>query len=111
MVHRDAELDLQNAPPAVQLIDKTVGEHIHLHHAPGGLGVDVRAGVEIPKDPANGDYTTTFALAAAKAMKKSPREIASALLEHLDLRYGHSAPPPGSPRPARPRTSRCPGGS
>ncbi len=48
-------------------------------------GVDVRAGVEIPKDPANGDYTTTFALAAAKAMKKSPREIASALLEHLDL--------------------------
>ena len=48
-------------------------------------GVDVRAGVEIPKDPANGDYTTTFALAAAKAMKRSPREIASALLEHLDL--------------------------
>ena len=47
--------------------------------------MDVRAGVEIPKDPANGDYTTTFALAAAKAMKKSPREIASALLEHLDL--------------------------
>ena len=48
-------------------------------------GVSVRAGVEIPKDPANGDYTTTFALAAAKAMKRSPREIASALLEHLDL--------------------------
>ena len=48
-------------------------------------GVNVRAGVEIPKDPANGDYTTTFALAAAKAMKRSPREIASALLEHLDL--------------------------
>ena len=36
-------------------------------------GVSVRAGVEIPKDPANGDYTTTFALAAAKAMKRSPR--------------------------------------
>ena len=33
-------------------------------------GVNVRAGVEIPKDPANGDYTTTFALAAAKAMKR-----------------------------------------
>ena len=32
--------------------------------------VEVRAGVEIPKDTANGDYTTTFALAAAKAMKK-----------------------------------------
>ena len=45
----------------------------------------IRAGVEIPKDPANGDYTTTFALAAAKAMKKSPREIAGTLLAHLDL--------------------------
>ena len=31
--------------------------------------VAVKAGVEIPKDPANGDYTTTFALAAAKAMR------------------------------------------
>ena len=27
------------------------------------------APVEIPKDTANGDYTTTFCLAAAKAMK------------------------------------------
>jgi len=48
-------------------------------------GVEVRAGVEIPKDPANGDYTTTFALAAAKAMRKRPREIAGILLEHIDL--------------------------
>ena len=48
-------------------------------------GVEVRANVEIPKDPANGDYTTTFALAAAKAMKKSPREIAGVLLENMDL--------------------------
>ena len=47
--------------------------------------VSVRAGVEIPKDPANGDYTTTFALAAAKAMKMRPREIAEILLENLDL--------------------------
>ena len=48
-------------------------------------GVNVRAGVEIPKDPANGDYTTTFALAAAKAMKMRPRDIAEILLENLDL--------------------------
>ena len=47
--------------------------------------VSVRAGVEIPKDPANGDYTTTFALAAAKAMKMRPRDIAEILLENLDL--------------------------
>ncbi len=30
------------------------------------------APVEIPKDTANGDYTTTFALAAAKALGKPP---------------------------------------
>ena len=48
-------------------------------------GVEVKANVEIPKDPANGDYTTTFAMAAAKAMKKNPREIASILLENLQL--------------------------
>ena len=42
--------------------------------------------MEIPKDPANGDYTTTFALAAAKAMRRSPREIAAVLLEHMDLK-------------------------
>ena len=43
------------------------------------------APVEIPKDTANGDYTTTFALAAAKALGKPPRAIAQALLEHMDL--------------------------
>ena len=48
-------------------------------------GVTVRCGVEIPKDPANGDYTTTFALAAAKAMKKNPREIAGILMENMHL--------------------------
>ena len=46
-------------------------------------GVSATANVEIPKDVSNGDYTTTFALSAAKAMKKNPREIAQILLEHL----------------------------
>ncbi len=48
-------------------------------------GVQVNAGVEIPKDTANGDYTTTFALAAAKAMKKNPRELAGILAERMAL--------------------------
>ena len=41
--------------------------------------------VEIPKDVANGDYTTTFALAAARALRRPPRAIAQALLDHMDL--------------------------
>ena len=43
------------------------------------------APVEIPKDPANGDFTTTFALAASKALRQPPRSIAQALLDHMDL--------------------------
>ena len=41
--------------------------------------------VEIPKDTANGDYTTTFCLAAAKALKKNPRQVAQILMDHMDL--------------------------
>ena len=43
------------------------------------------APVEIPKDTANGDYTTTFALAASKALRNNPRVIAQTLLDHMDL--------------------------
>ena len=50
---------------------------------PGGC--PVTPSVEIPKDTANGDYTTTFCLAAAKALRQNPRALAQTLLEHLDL--------------------------
>ena len=43
------------------------------------------APVEIPKDTANGDYTTTFCLAASKAMRKNPREVANILTQHMKL--------------------------
>ena len=43
------------------------------------------APVEIPKDTANGDFTTTFALAASKALRQPPRNIAQALLDHMRL--------------------------
>ena len=43
------------------------------------------APVEIPKDTANGDFTTTFAMAATRALRQPPRAIAQALLDHMDL--------------------------
>ena len=43
------------------------------------------APVEIPRDAGNGDFTTTFALAASKTLRKPPREIAQALLDHMNL--------------------------
>ena len=48
-------------------------------------GCPVQPSVEIPKDTANGDYTTTFCLAAAKALKKNPRELAQLLLDNMEL--------------------------
>ena len=49
------------------------------------------APVEIPKDTANGDFTTTFALAASKALRQPPRSIAQALLDHMDLQGSYFA--------------------
>ena len=43
------------------------------------------APVEIPKDTANGDFTTTFALAAAKPLRQAPQKIAQTLLDHMEL--------------------------
>jgi len=44
------------------------------------------APVEVPRDAANGDFTTTFALAASKLLRRPPRAIAQALLERMDLK-------------------------
>mgnify|MGYP004526208355 FL=1 len=48
-------------------------------------GVTIEPSVEIPKDVSNGDYTTTFCLAAAKAMKMNPRQMAAILKERMAL--------------------------
>ena len=48
-------------------------------------GITVVPAVEIPKDTANGDYTTTFCLAAAKAMKMNPRQVAQTLIDNMAL--------------------------
>ena len=48
-------------------------------------GVETVPAVEIPKDTANGDYTTTYCLAASKAMHKNPREVAKILTERMAL--------------------------
>ena len=48
-------------------------------------GVTVVPAVEVPKDVRNGDFTTTYCLAAAKAMRKNPREVAAILTDKMDL--------------------------
>ena len=48
-------------------------------------GVSIKPAVEIPKDTSNGDYTTTFCLAAAKAMRMNPRQVAQILMDNMVL--------------------------
>ncbi|MGN0985286.1 MAG: arginine--tRNA ligase [Candidatus Enterenecus sp.] len=48
-------------------------------------GAEVRAKVDIPKDVSHGDYASSFAMAAAKALGKPPREIAQILMSNMDL--------------------------
>ena len=75
---------IQNAKD--QVLDLTVAAYGKAA-AEGLLPQDaaVTPSVEIPKDTANGDYTTTFCLAAAKALKKNPRQVAQILMDHMDL--------------------------
>lgn len=39
--------------------------------------------IEIPKDKAHGDYATNIAMKLARVLKKSPRDIATALIAHM----------------------------
>ena len=75
---------IQNAKD--QVLDLTVSAY-QKAAAEGLLPQDaaVTPSVETPKDTANGDYTTTFCLAAAKALKKNPRQVAQILMDHMDL--------------------------
>ena len=75
---------IQNAKD--QVLDLTVSAY-QKAAAEGLLPQDaaITPSVEIPKDTANGDYTTTFCLAAAKALKKNPRQVAQILMDHMDL--------------------------
>ena len=75
---------IQNAKD--QVLDLTVSAY-QKAAAEGLLPQDaaVTPSVEIPKDTANADYTTTFCLAAAKALKKNPRQVAQILMDHMDL--------------------------
>jgi arginyl-tRNA synthetase len=54
-------------------------------------GYEGQGTVEIPKDASHGDYATSFAMAAAKAMKMNPRAIAQVILDHLELEGSYFA--------------------
>ena len=79
MIHMIQKAKDQASELAMDAYRRAVGDGV----LPGGE--IARAPVEIPKDTKNGDFTTTFALAASKALRQPPRAIAQALLERLAL--------------------------
>ena len=66
-----------------QLTQRAYRACVEAETLPGGI--ETVPAVEIPKDTANGDYTTTFCLAAAKAMKMNPRQVAQTLIDAMAL--------------------------
>jgi arginyl-tRNA synthetase len=52
----------------------------------GGAGVDLPApDLSLPTEEDRGDFTSTYAFALARTLRRPPREIAEFLVEHLDL--------------------------
>lgn len=47
--------------------------------------INVHASVEIPKDTTHGDYSSSFAMASAKALRQNPRAIAQIILDNIVL--------------------------
>lgn len=54
-----------------------------------GVGEEVEIFFEIPKDTTNGDYSTNIAMRLARALRKSPRDIANAIVSNIDLNEFH----------------------
>ena len=76
---------IQNAKDQVAAVVeqayKTAVEHGQLSAAES----EIHGNVEVPKDTRNGDYTSNFALAGAKALKMRPRDLAQLLVDNLVL--------------------------
>ena len=76
---------IQNAKDQVsELIDQAYHSAVEKGLLPAEGG-EIRGNVEIPKDNRNGDYTSNFALAGAKALKMKPRDLAQLVMDELQL--------------------------
>lgn len=54
-----------------------------------GVEEEIEIFFDIPKDNENGDYSTNIAMRLARILKKSPQEIALALIDKIGLQKNH----------------------
>ena len=66
-----------------ELIEKAVNEAIAAGELPEGE--IPKFNIEIPADNKNGDLASNVAMVSAKAFRKGPRQIADAIVAHIDL--------------------------
>ena len=66
-----------------ELIEKAVNEAIAAGELPEGE--IPKFNIEIPADNKNGDLAANVAMVSAKAFRKGPRQIADAIVAHIDL--------------------------
>lgn len=66
-----------------ELIEKAVNEAVAAGELPEGE--IPKFNIEIPADNKNGDLASNVAMVSAKAFRKSPRQIAEAIVSHMNL--------------------------
>ena len=66
-------------------LEGIIDEAIKAAMADGSLELDEKpaAALERPRDEANGDWASTVAMRSAKLAKKSPRDVAQAIVDHI----------------------------
>ncbi|HCG74683.1 arginine--tRNA ligase [Staphylococcus caprae] len=74
----------------IDQVKQTLIEEIEASIKKAGLAEDIpEIKIEIPKDTKNGDYSSNIAMVLTKIAKRNPREIAQAIVDHLDTSKAH----------------------
>ncbi|MEX2949396.1 arginine--tRNA ligase [Staphylococcus warneri] len=74
----------------IEQVKQTLVEQIEASIKKAELASDIpEIKIEIPKDVKNGDYSTNIAMVLTKIAKRNPREIAQAIVDHLDASKAH----------------------
>ncbi|WP_432202154.1 arginine--tRNA ligase [Staphylococcus warneri] len=74
----------------IEQVKQTLVEEIEASIKKAELANDIpEIKIEIPKDVKNGDYSTNIAMVLTKIAKRNPREIAQAIVDHLDASKAH----------------------
>ena len=74
----------------IDQVKETLVEEIKASIQQAQLAEDIpEIKIETPKDSSHGDFSTNIAMVLTKIAKRNPREIAQAIVDHLDASKAH----------------------